>query len=97
VSWNLITDDWRLKLLALGLAILMLGAVAFAQNPPTTGNLTVGLNYTFGGANVILLNPPTRINVSYSGLADAIKECLAVRSEKGLPLTVSIREIEVPV
>jgi len=30
-------------------------------------------------------------------IADAIKECLAVRSEQGLPLTVSIREIEVPV
>ena len=33
---NLITDDWRLKLLAVGLALLMLGAVAFSQNPPTT-------------------------------------------------------------
>ena len=43
MSWGLITDDWRIKLLALGLAVLMLGAVAFSQNPPTTGNLTVGL------------------------------------------------------
>jgi len=32
-----------------------------------------------------------------ANLADAIRECLAVRSEKGLPLTVSIREIEVSV
>ena len=32
-----------------------------------------------------------------TNIADAIKECLAVRSEQGLPLTVSIREIEVPV
>ena len=32
-----------------------------------------------------------------TNLADAIKECLAVRSEKGLPLTISIRETEVPV
>ena len=30
-------------------------------------------------------------------LADAIRECLAVRTEKGLPPTVSIREIEVSV
>jgi predicted RNase H-like HicB family nuclease len=30
-----------------------------------------------------------------ANIADAIKECLAVRSEKGLSLTVSIREIEV--
>jgi predicted RNase H-like HicB family nuclease len=32
-----------------------------------------------------------------ANLADAIKECLAVRAEKGLPPTVLIREIEVPV
>jgi len=28
---------------------------------------------------------------------EAIKECLAVRAEKGLPLTVSTRQIEVEV
>lgn len=28
---------------------------------------------------------------------DAIRECLAVRAERGLPLTVSTREIEVAV
>jgi predicted RNase H-like HicB family nuclease len=32
-----------------------------------------------------------------ANLADPIRECLAVRSEKGLPLTVLVREIEVPV
>jgi predicted RNase H-like HicB family nuclease len=32
-----------------------------------------------------------------ANLADAIRECLVVRAEKGLPLTVSIREIEVAV
>ena len=32
-----------------------------------------------------------------ANLTEAIKECLEVRSQKGLPLTVSIREIEVPV
>jgi predicted RNase H-like HicB family nuclease len=30
-------------------------------------------------------------------VADAIRECLAVRSEKGMPLTVSMREVEVAV
>ena len=34
MNLNLITEDWRLKLLAFGLAVLMLGAVAFSQNPP---------------------------------------------------------------
>ena len=32
-----------------------------------------------------------------ANLADAIRQCLAVRAEKGLPLTVSTREIEVAV
>jgi predicted RNase H-like HicB family nuclease len=28
---------------------------------------------------------------------DAIRECLEVRAEKGMPLTVTTREVEVPV
>ncbi len=32
-----------------------------------------------------------------SNIADAIRECLAVRSELGMPLTVTTREVEVPV
>jgi predicted RNase H-like HicB family nuclease len=30
-------------------------------------------------------------------LREAIKECLEVRTEKGMPLTVTTREVEVPV
>ena len=32
-----------------------------------------------------------------ANLEDAIRECLAVRAEKGLPLTVPVQEIEIPV
>jgi len=32
-----------------------------------------------------------------SNIADAIRECLAVRSEPGMPLTVTTREVEVSV
>ncbi len=80
MSWNLITDDWRIKLLALGLAILMLGAVAFSQNPPTTGTTTIPITYTVptdsstGLSPIVLLNPPNHIAVSYSGLADVISK-----------------------
>jgi YbbR domain-containing protein len=69
-----ITEDWRLKLLGLGLAILMLGSVAFAQNQPTTGSLDVGLNYVVTSPDIILINPPTKINVAYAGLADAVSK-----------------------
>lgn len=76
MSWRLITDDWRIKLLALGLAVLMLGAVAFSQNPPTTGTLSVPLNYSFG-PGIVLINPPTKVNVTYSGPADVFKDVTA--------------------
>lgn len=32
-----------------------------------------------------------------ANLQEAIKECLEVRAEKGMPLTVKTRQIEVPV
>ena len=68
---TLITNEWKLKLLAFVLAVLMLGAVAFSQNPPTTRSITVGLNYTVEDG-LILINPPLKTTVVYSGLADVI-------------------------
>ena len=69
---NLITDDWRLKLLAVGLAVLMLGAVAFSQNPPKQVVLNnVSIGYTVG-PDIVVINPPTKTNVTVTGLADAL-------------------------
>jgi YbbR domain-containing protein len=69
VSW--IRDDWRLKLLAVGLAVLMLGAVAFSQNPPTSKTMQLGIAYTVP-SGLIVLNPPTRTTVTITGLADLV-------------------------
>jgi hypothetical protein len=71
MSWSLVTNEWRLKLLALGLGILMLGAVAFSQTRPTTKTLQVGLNYTVP-PNIVLLDPPGKTSVTFSGLAEAV-------------------------
>ncbi|TMG31539.1 MAG: hypothetical protein E6H95_02270 [Chloroflexi bacterium] len=71
MNLGLITDSWRLKLIAFGLAVLMLGVLAFSQNQPTTKSLAVGLNYTVP-PNIILINPPAKTTVTYSGLADVI-------------------------
>jgi hypothetical protein len=71
MSWRLITDDWRLKLLAFGLAVLMLGAVAFSQYPPSTRTLGVRLGY-FVPPNIVLINPPTRTNVTFTGVGQEI-------------------------
>jgi predicted RNase H-like HicB family nuclease len=32
-----------------------------------------------------------------SNIRDAIRECLAVRQAKGLPLTIEVRQLEIPV
>lgn len=80
MSWRIITDAWRLKLLAVGLAVLMLGAVAFSQNPPTSGTTLVALAYVNVPPNLILLSPPPTTTVSYTGVADQVaraKQCAA--------------------
>ena len=30
-------------------------------------------------------------------IEEAIQECLAVRADKGMPLTITVREVEIPV
>jgi len=70
---SLITESWRLKLLAIGLSVLMLGAVAFAQNPPTFKTFTVSISYASIPDNLIVVNGPTRTTVRVTGLADAIQ------------------------
>src|SRR5207245_679930 len=70
VSW--IRDDWRQKLLALGLAVLMLGAVAFSQNPPTSKTLQLFSGYTGVPAGLVVVNPPARTTVTVTGLADLV-------------------------
>ena len=71
MSW--ITEDWRLKLLALGLAVLMLGAVAYSQNPPTIRTLSVPLIYRLPpNPSIIITNGPSKVDVTIKGLADVI-------------------------
>jgi YbbR domain-containing protein len=72
VNLSLITQDWRLKLLALGLAVLMLGAVAFSQNPVTRKVLKdVSIAYAVG-LEIVVIDPPTKTDVTVTGLADAL-------------------------
>ncbi len=70
MSW--ITDDWKLKILALGLAALMLGAVAFSQNPPTSKTFSKSIDYSSLPSNLIIINPPARTTVTVTGVADLI-------------------------
>ena len=69
MSW--LVDDWRLKLLALLLALLMLGAVAFAQNPSTTKTFRTPVNYLLP-PNLVILNPERSVAVTVTALSDTI-------------------------
>jgi YbbR domain-containing protein len=69
---RLITEDWRLKILALGLSVLMLGAVAFSQNPTRTQQFTVSINYVMP-PGIILINPPTKTTVYVNGLVETLR------------------------
>ena len=71
MSWGLITNEWRLKALAFVLAVLMLTAVAFSQTRPTSKSVTVGLSYQVA-SDIILIQPPTRVTVTVTGLSDAV-------------------------
>jgi len=76
VSW--VTESWRLKLLAIGLSVLMLGAVAFAQNPPTFKTLTVSpIQYKNLASNLVVINAPTEMAVRVNGLADTLQSVTA--------------------
>lgn len=83
---NLITDDWRLKLLAVGLAVLMLGAVAFSQNPPQTRTFNVPLSYTVG-PDLVIINAPTKTSVTVNGLADLVGSMTADRIQAHVDAT----------
>ena len=74
MSWRIVTEDWRLKLLAVGLAILMLVALALSQNPPTSVTQTVSLFYANAPKNLVLINPPNKVSVTYTGISTAVKQ-----------------------
>jgi YbbR domain-containing protein len=76
VNW--VTESWRLKLLAIGLSVLMLGAVAFSQNPPRSKTLSVPIAYQGTVPDgIVLINPPSKTNVTVTGLADTIASVTA--------------------
>jgi hypothetical protein len=75
MSW--IVANWRLKLLALVLAIGLLMAVAFSENPVEGRTVPVGVQYVNKPDNLVLVQPPARVSVSVVGLRDAVERVQA--------------------
>src|SRR5919198_431563 len=65
--------NWRLKLLAVVLALALLMAVAFSEDPPTASTVKVGVTYSNVPQNLVVMNPPTSVPVNVVGLSDNVK------------------------
>ncbi|MDQ6742444.1 MAG: hypothetical protein M3Z97_05980 [Candidatus Dormibacteraeota bacterium] len=70
---NWIVANWRLKLLALLLAVGLLMAVAFSENPVEARTVPVGVQYVNKPDALVLVQPPPKVNVSVFGLRDAVE------------------------
>ncbi len=68
--------NWRLKLLALVLAISLLAAVAFSENPPTFTTVPVKVEYQPEPSklNLVLTKYQTTVSVPIVGLASAVQQ-----------------------
>jgi YbbR domain-containing protein len=66
---SLIVNDWRLKLLSLGLATALLVAVAWSQFPVTTQTFDAPINYNSAPSGLTVVSPPALTKVTLSGLA----------------------------
>jgi YbbR domain-containing protein len=94
-SW--ITDDWRLKLGALGLSLVMLGAVAFSQANIRT--FQVNISYENLPANLVLVSPLDKITVTVSGPSDlpltpasigVVADLKTVKKGTAVPITLQV-------
>ncbi|HKF16512.1 MAG TPA: hypothetical protein VKF14_04865 [Candidatus Dormibacteraeota bacterium] len=70
VSW--MVNNWRLKLLSLVLAVGLVGAVAFSQNPPVFDTAAVRVKFADQPQDLVVVDPPTTIDVPVAGLRDTV-------------------------
>jgi hypothetical protein len=72
MSW--LVGSWRLKILAVVLAVALLAAVAFSENPPVVKPVSIGVSYQNVPNGLVLVDPPSTVTVKVSGLADAVRQ-----------------------
>lgn len=72
VNW--LVGNWQLKLISIVLTVALLGAVAFTTNPPTTATVDVHIEYPTPPSQLVLVNPPTHIQVHAIGLANSVND-----------------------
>src|SRR5207237_5749908 len=89
LAW--IVVHWRLKLLAVVLAVGLLGAVAFSENPPEYVTVAEKVEYVFPPGNpnngLVLINPATSVHVQVLGLRDAVAQYASTAAGVRVDLT----------
>ncbi len=91
----MITESWRLKLLAVVLAALMLGAVAFSQ--VNTKNIQVNMTYNNLPPNLVLVAPIIQISLTVSGPNDLLLTPSSVTAAADLAHVKKGSAISVPI
>lgn len=71
---NWLVGNWRLKLLSLVLALALLAAVAFSENPPSVKTVDVGLSYQDLPTSLTVIDPPQTVPVTVAGLAQSVRQ-----------------------
>lgn len=92
---SLITESWRLKLLAVTLAVLMLGAVAFTQ--VNTKTIQVNMTYNNLPPNLVLVAPIVQISLTVSGPNDLLLTPSSVTAAADLAKVKKGSAISVPI
>lgn len=69
-----LVGNWQLKLVSIVLTVALLAAVAFTQNPPTTVKLNLGIAYPTPPSQLVLVDPPTRVQVRVVGLSNSVND-----------------------
>jgi YbbR domain-containing protein len=72
MSW--LVGNWKLKLLAAALAVGLLAAVAFSENPPVATVAPVHVSYQNLPPGLVLVDQPSTVNVNVVGLSNAVKQ-----------------------
>jgi YbbR domain-containing protein len=67
-----LVGNWQLKLVSIVLTLALLAAVAFTTNPPTTASVDLHIAYPTPSEGLVLVNPPTKVQVRVVGLADSV-------------------------
>lgn len=86
--------NWRLKLLALGLTLGLLGAVAFSQNPVSVASVPASVDYDSLDPSYVIINPILRTQVTVIGPA-AVTSQLQIANPPPVRFRVDMRDFRV--